>query len=162
MYESKMSFFNSDVPEIVLKSLFSKYDKDGSGSLNSEELKTMAQNDLGMNKNQAEAFIMLGDKDGNQRISFQEFYEWIKSGERFSMIDDSSRFFLVRKAIELFKKFDKDGSGVLEKAEMDEVLMSFGAKREHLDAHLKAIDKGGDGTVSFSEFLDYLNWLPRQ
>ena len=156
-----MSYFNNDVPLVVLKSLFANYDKDGSGSLNHDELKDLCEKDLGMNKNQAEAFIMLKDKDGNRKISFQEFYEWMRGGDRFSVIDDQSRYYIIRKAIEMFKTFDKDGSGVLEKPEVNEVLLSFGAKPEHLDAHMKALDKSGDGTLSFSEFLDYLNWIPR-
>ncbi|XP_022104102.1 calmodulin-like protein isoform X2 [Acanthaster planci] len=156
-----MSIFNSDVPLVVLKSLFMKYDKDGNGSLTMDELKIMAQDNFGMNKTKAEAFIMLVDKDGNQRVTFQEFYDWLKSGDRFSNIDDCSRFHYVSKAMDMFKKFDKDGSGRLERAEVHELLLSIGARREQLDAGLKAIDKGGDGTVSFSEFLDYLNWLPR-
>ncbi len=114
-----------------------------------------------MTKAQAEAFILLRDKDGNQKVSFEEFNEWIKSGDRFSAIDDKSQFYILQKAISMFKKLDKDGSGVLEKSEVASLLRSQGGKPEHLDAHLKELDKSGDGTVSFPEFLDYLNWLPK-
>ncbi|XP_033641406.1 calmodulin-like protein 11 [Asterias rubens] len=156
-----MTYFSSDTPTIVLKSIFAKYDKDGSGCLSQDELKDMARQDFGMTKAQAEAFILLTDKDGNQKISFEEFIEWIRSGDRFSAIDDKSKFYRLQKAITLFKELDKDGSGVLEKSEVNSLLLSQGGKPEHFDSHLKALDKSGDGTVSFPEFLDYLNWIPR-
>ncbi len=38
-----MTYFSNDTPTIVLKSLFTKYDKDGSGFLCQDELKDLAQ-----------------------------------------------------------------------------------------------------------------------
>ena len=48
------SLYTEDVSDIVLKSLFSKYDLDGNGSLNKEELYKLFINDFGFTENQAE------------------------------------------------------------------------------------------------------------
>ena len=122
------SFFDKNVPKIVLKSLFAKYDKDGSGQLNREELKGLFVDDLGLSKEQAESYAYLLDKDGNGRISFDEFNQWLQSGERFKNVNDKSRYYRLKKAVELFKSYDKDGSGALDRAEFEQLFLAFGGK----------------------------------
>ena len=39
------SYFNADIPEIVVKSLFKKYDTDGSGRLGKNEMSSMLKDD---------------------------------------------------------------------------------------------------------------------
>ena len=120
------SFFDKNVPKMVLKSLFCKYDKDGSGQLNREELKGLFVDDLGLTKDQAESYAYLLDKDGNGRVSFEEFHQWLQSGERFKNVNDKSRYNRLRKAVELFKSYDKDGSGALDREEFEKLFLAFG------------------------------------
>ena len=121
-----VSFFDKNVPKIVLKSLFAKYDKDGSGQLNREELKGLFVDDLGLSRDQAESYAYLLDKDGNGRISFDEFHQWLQSGEKFKNVNDQSRYHRLKKAVELFKSYDKDGSGALDKDEFEQLFLAFG------------------------------------
>lgn len=120
------SFFDKNVPRIVLKSLFSKYDKDGSGQLNRKELTGLFVDDLGLSKEQAEAYAYLLDKDGNGCVSFDEFITWLQSGERFQNVSDKSRYYRLKKAVELFKTYDRDGSGALDKNEFEQLFLAFG------------------------------------
>lgn len=76
------SFFDVNTPSIVIRSLFDKYDKDGSGRLNYSEINDLLQQDLGFLKEQANVYSLLLDKDGDQSISFEEFLDWLRSGER--------------------------------------------------------------------------------
>ena len=111
------SFFNEDTPSVVIRSLFDKYDKDGSGRLNQTEINDLLQKDLGFSKEQAKVYSMLLDKDGDQTISFEEFLDWLHSGERFKVIQDKARFHKLCKAVELFKTHDADNSNNLSKDE---------------------------------------------
>ena len=50
------TFFDPNAPSVVLRSLFYKYDKDGSGQLSKEELVSLFQDDLGFTKEQSDAY----------------------------------------------------------------------------------------------------------
>ena len=86
------SYFDRDVPEVVLRSLFQKYDKSQTGVLSQTEVRDLLQNDFGMKADQAKAYEMLLDEDGSKSISFEELHNWFKSGERFKHIGDSTRY----------------------------------------------------------------------
>lgn len=89
--KASTSYFDKNVPKVVLRSLFMKYDKDQSGVLNQTELRELFQGDLGLTKDQAEAYSMMLDKDGNQTVSFEELHQWLSSGEKFQNVNDKSR-----------------------------------------------------------------------
>ena len=155
------SFFSADVPEIVVKSLFRKYDTDGSGRLGKNEVLTVLKDDLGFKDDQAQAQYMLVDKDGGGDLSFDELLVWLRSEERFKNIDNSSRYYLIQKAITEFKKYDRDGNGTIDKDEFKILMRSLGHSDEsQFDNALRALDTSGDGKISFPEFLAWLNWLP--
>ncbi|XP_046848651.1 calmodulin-like protein 12 [Xenia sp. Carnegie-2017] len=154
------SYFDKSVPNVVLRSLFMKYDVDGSGVLNRQELQTLFEGDLGFTHEQAEAYSMMLDKDGNQAVSFEELSHWLASGEKFKNINDKCRFHRLKKAVELFKKFDADGNGAIEKDEFTNLMIAINCPRNKIPEALKSLDSDGDGKISFPEFLNWLNWLP--
>ncbi|XP_065068411.1 calmodulin-like protein 3 [Rhopilema esculentum] len=154
------SFFDKNVPQIVLKSLFTKYDKDGSGQLNRLELQGLFVDDLGLSKEQAESYAYLLDKDGNGKVSFEEFNSWLHSGEKFKNVNDKSRYQRLKKAVELFKSYDKDGSGALDKDEFEKLFIAYGGKKQNVGAGLKELDKDGNGVISFEEMMRWLRWIP--
>lgn len=154
------SVFDPNAPEIVLKSLFLKYDKDQSGQLNKSELSVLFQDDLGFTKDQSEAYALLLDKDGNAQVSFEEFHAWLKSGEKFKNIDDKTRYHKLKKAVELFNKFDVDRSQALDREEFKKLFKEVGGKPKNLDKALAELDKDGNNIISFQEFLRWLNWIP--
>lgn len=156
------SYFSADVPEIVVKSLFRKYDTDGSWRLGKKEMLSLLKDDLGLEDNQAQACILMVDKDGVGEVSFDEFILWLRTSKGFKDFDDSSRFYAIQKAIELFKQYDKDENGTIDKEELKILMTSLDANFNvaQIDSALTALDKSGDGIIAFSEFLAWLNWLP--
>ena len=71
------------------------------------------------------------------------------------------RFYIIQKAIELFKQYDKDGNDTIDREEFKKLMMSLNVSDdEKVDNALQTLDKGGDGKISFTEFLAWLNWLP--
>ena len=154
------TFFDPNAPSVVLRSLFYKYDKDGSGQLSKEELVSLFQDDLGFTKEQSDAYSLLLDKDGNNEVSFEEFSGWLKSGEQFKNINDKSRYARLKKAVDLFKSYDKDSSGFLDRNEFKTLFQNVGGKPAKLDKALAELDKDGNNRISFQEFLRWLNWVP--
>eukprot|EP00794_Sanderia_malayensis_P020346 gene20346-22349_t len=154
------SYFDDNVPTVVLKSLFSKYDKDGNGQLNGNELRGLFVHDLGLSQDQADAYSMLLDKDGSGTISFEEFHAWLQSGERFKNVTDKSRYHRLKKAIEMFKEYDKDGSGALDAKEFEKLFLTYGGQKGKVAEGLKELDKDGNGLISLPELLRWLRWIP--
>eukprot|EP00112_Aurelia_sp_Birch-Aquarium-sp1_P016626 Seg3787.1 transcript_id=Seg3787.1/GoldUCD/mRNA.D3Y31 product=Calmodulin protein_id=Seg3787.1/GoldUCD/D3Y31 len=154
------SYFDKNVPKVVLKSLFTKYDEDGSGQLSRQELKGLFVDDLGLSKEQAESYSFLLDKDGNGSVSFEEFHAWLHSGEQFKNVTDSSRYNKLKKAVELFKSYDKDDSGALDKNEFEKLFIAFGGKKDKVNEGLQELDKDGNGLISFEELMRWLRWIP--
>ena len=154
------SYFNDNTPSIVIRSLFDKYDKDGTGRLNCSELDDLLQKDLGFAKEEAKAYSMLLDKDGDQSISFEEFLQWLRSGERFEAVNNQARFKNLCKAVELFKTYDKDNNNNLSKDEFKELLDSLGYKGVDVERFFEYLDEHKNGKISFWEFMKWLNWVP--
>jgi len=152
------SYFGEDTPDIVLKSLFQKYDKDSSGQLSVKELPELLTNDLGLSTEQAEAYTLLLDKDASGSLSFDEFKSWITSGEKLKNID-SHRFDLMSKAVEMFKRLDADQSGALDRDEFTKLHLEVGGQLQYLDSALNALDSDNNGKISFVEFMKWLNWI---
>ncbi|XP_031566164.1 probable calcium-binding protein CML25 [Actinia tenebrosa] len=107
------SFFNFNAPIIVLKSLFQKYDKNGSGFLEEKEIRCLLESDLGLNASQSEIYTLLLDKNGDHSVSFEDFVNWLRSEERFQNIDNSSRYAILSQALDYFKSFDVDDNDSL-------------------------------------------------
>ena len=58
--------------------------------------------------------------------------------------------------VEMFKKYDKDGSGVIEKVEFLDLVKTLGfteVTEAETDAVFQGIDLNNDSVISFSEFL---------
>lgn len=154
------SFFDPNTPDVVLKSLFSKYDQDNSDQLAITELKTLLQDDMGLSESEAQTYVLLLDKDGTGTISFTEFSKWLRSGERFNTVNDTARLGIIQKAVEMFMKYDTDGSHALNKTELTKVMIDCGGNPDAMDSAMTSLDVDGNGNVSFAEFLKWLNWVP--
>lgn len=60
----------------------------------------------------------------------------------------------------MFKKFDADGNGTIEKEEFSKLMIAINCPKDKIPEALKSLDSDGDGKISFPEFLTWLNWLP--
>ena len=154
------SFFARDAPEIAIHSLFDKYDAIGRGKLGRTELQTLLEDDLGLTAEQSCIYTLLLDHNGDHYVSFEEFLNWLRSGERFQNIDDKSRFWKLCLAVEIFKSFDTDDSDTLDQSQFKNLIVSVGY--EHVDAEklFDELDRYRNGKLSFWEFMQWLNWVP--
>jgi Ca2+-binding EF-hand superfamily protein len=87
----------------------------------------------------------------------EEFFAWWSGDDRFSKLQ--AKLTKVEEWSRVFKSYDKDGSGVIEKNEFAPVyadlskLCNIG---KSADDTFKEIDQNGDGKISFNEYVDYL------
>lgn len=154
------SYFFCDTPEIAIHSLFDKYDHERNGKLDESELKDLLQGDLGLSPEQACIYTLLLDQAGEHSVSFQEFYNWLRSGERFKNIDDKSRFGKLCQAVEMFKNFDTDNSDTLDKEQFKNLITAIGYTNVDSEKLFNELDSHHNGKLSFVEFLKWLNWVP--
>jgi len=93
------------------------------------------------------------DKDGNDRVSFQEFWHLV-SAER------SPTELEIEKVYQIFVELDKSGDGQLDRKEIQDGLANpninwelLGFDRDTYDKHIfQSADEDGDNRVSFEEF----------
>lgn len=155
------SFFNHNTPTIVIRSLFDKYDVDRNGKLEGEELRVLLQADLGMTDKEACIYSILLDKNGDHSISFEEFTDWLQSGEKFQSIKDGPRFRLLCQATDYLKMFDVRKVECLNKAQFQHVLNYLGFQVTNAGGVFDGMaSKTNGGDLSFSDFIRWLNWVP--
>lgn len=130
------------------KEAFGLFDKDGDGSITTNELGTVMRS-LGQNPSEAELRDMISevDADGNGTIDFPEFLNLMAR----KMKDTDSEEELK----EAFKVFDKDQNGYISAAELGHVMANLGEKLtpEEIDEMIKEADTDGDGQVNYEEFV---------
>lgn len=154
------SYFFRDAPEIAIHSLFDKYDHERNGKLDKSELKDLLEGDLGLSPEQACIYMLLLDQSGEHSVSFEEFFNWLRSGERFQNINDKSRFGKLCQAVEMFKSFDTDNSDTLDKTQFKNLLTAIGYANVDSGKLFKQLDSHHNGKLSFVEFMKWLNWVP--
>ncbi|GLJ54714.1 hypothetical protein SUGI_1175330 [Cryptomeria japonica] len=130
------------------KEAFGLFDKDGDGSITTNELGTVMRS-LGQNPTEAELRDMISevDADGNGTIDFPEFLNLMAR----KMKDTDSEEELK----EAFKVFDKDQNGFISAAELGHVMANLGEKLtpQEIEEMIKEADTDGDGQVNYEEFV---------
>nr|XP_012553891.1 probable calcium-binding protein CML25 [Hydra vulgaris] len=157
---SKYDIISSNPSVIALKSLFNKYDVNGDECLDAKELASLLTTDIGLSEEQAETYIYILYKNGKTFISFEEFQDWMNNNDNLKDVTDATRYYYLRKAIEMFQRYDSNDNFSLDREELRLLLLETGGKEEHLEITLKQLDKDGNGLISFKEFLEWLNWTP--
>ena len=154
--------FGENVPDLVLKSVFTKYDVDGNGYLTENEIRVLLVEDLGMSDAECETITLLMDEDGSNTISFEEFKEWTQGGNKAGIILNPTghRYQLLLKAAEYFRDFDVDSNGAIEGKEIIRLMQWLGISKDRTATVLDEIDKDKNGKISFYEFLKWLHWIP--
>ena len=134
---------------------FNAFDKDGGGSIDSEELEALMKS-LGQEPNEKELkkMVALADIDGSGDIDFAEFVVLIAH----KMKDDDNEL-KEGKLVDAFKVFDADGNGVIDSHEMRRIMYNLGEEMSlrDVDECIRSyFDKDGDSNISPEEFAKAL------
>eukprot|EP00121_Abeoforma_whisleri_P016738 Awhi_evm1s15346 len=91
---------SQSVSDVVIRSVFNKYDKDGSNHLSMDETKHLLADDLGLDENGVRAFQLIMDSDSNYKhnhsaeddytVTFEEFKRFVKSPNIATMLNRPS------------------------------------------------------------------------
>ncbi|XP_022782129.1 caltractin-like [Stylophora pistillata] len=154
------SYFDRRVPSIAIHSLFDKYDTKRDGKLDEKEMKFFLEETMGMDLEQSQIYFFLLDKDGDLNVSYEEFKDWLRSGERFQRLDNHPKFERVCTAFEHFKTFDTDNSGTLDRQQFEAMMKYLGYRNQDMDEAFAMMDRHNNGKISFWEFMMWLNWAP--
>ena len=158
--QAGFSYFDKSTPEVAIRSLFDHYDTDKNGKLQDNEMQNLLQNDLGLSDEQAEIYFLLLDKNGDHNISFEEFHDWLRSGEDFEVLNDEEKFHCLLQAFSYFKQFDTDNSDKLDREQFERMMNYFGYSAINMDEAFANMDKCKNGAVTFWEFMVWLKWVP--
>lgn len=155
---------------VAVVEAFRRFDVNGDGSITKQEL-VQGLTKLGMFDNvpdwkkQIPAFIKKLDKDGDGDISLREFFTFLGIKDYApDIIQRMTRVFsvAVQKKVsikDIFTHLDKDKSGQLDAAEIENGLKALGTFDEisskDVDSVIKHFDKDGDRLVSIDEFVGF-------
>uniref|UniRef100_A0A4X2L2T7 EF-hand calcium-binding domain-containing protein 11 n=1 Tax=Vombatus ursinus TaxID=29139 RepID=A0A4X2L2T7_VOMUR len=132
------------------KEAFSPIDKDGDGTVTTEELGLMRS--LGQNTTEAELQDMINevDADGNGTTDFPAFLTMM--ARKMKDTDNEEE---IRKA---FHVFDKDSNGYISAAELRHVITNLREKLtdEEVDKMIRETDIDGDNQVNYEEFVQIM------
>ena len=158
--QAGFSYFDKKAPTAAIRSLFDKYDANSNGKLEEQEIQFLLEGELGLNQEQSGAYFLLLDKNGDHNISFEEFQDWLRSGERFEILNDKAKYHYLSKALSYFKSFDSDNSDTLDRAQFEKMMKFFRYETIDMEKAFAEMDKDENGAVSFWEFMVWLKWVP--
>ena len=158
--QAGFSYFDKKAPTAAIRSLFDKYDANSNGKLEEQEIQFLLEGELGFNQEQSGAYFLLLDKNGDHNISFEEFQDWLRSGERFEILNDKAKYHYLSKALSYFKSFDSDNSDTLDRAQFERMMKFFSYETIDMEKAFAEMDKDENGAVSFWEFMVWLKWVP--
>lgn len=132
-----------------IKEAFALFDKDGDGTIGTNELGS-AMRALGQNPTDAELADMIKemDADGNGEIDFNEFLGMMTRNRGGADAQEAEE---IRQA---FRQFDADGDGFIGAVELGKMMASLGETLtgEEIGQMITGADLDGDGRVNLKEF----------
>lgn len=141
-----------------IEQIFRTYDVDNSGSLDADEVRRFLHS-LGQNATQekARALCTALDKDGNGQITCPEFVSWMYV-QHMHQTSEPPKESLADVAHGMFRLFDDDNSGEIQRSEMGAALVRFGLQmsEDELNLLMCELDPNGDGNISYHEFHELL------
>ena len=146
---------------VVFQSIFKKYDANGDGKFDKEEVRFMCY-DLGhfFTDAEFEAAWTLLDADGSGFIEKDEFLNFWRNEDRFTKLRmDDDQLSLLTEMSRYFQTFDKDKNGSLDRAEMKAMcddMQRNGFKLKEMNFSVEGLDRNGDGNITFNEYIAYM------
>ncbi|GMI40433.1 hypothetical protein TeGR_g10340 [Tetraparma gracilis] len=133
------------------KDAFSLFDRDGDGTVTTSELGTVMRS-LGQNVTEADLKDMISevDADNSGALDFAEFLTMmVRKMRGVDVLDEINS---------AFASFDKDGSGTIDKKELEAILNNVDEKLSSADINqmMTEADVDGDGQINYSEFANML------
>lgn len=152
------------ITDADVRRVFSMVDVDGSGSVEDAELDDLVVV-LGIpislipevKKLQMQYLMGELDEDGSGSVDFKEFRAWYK---RTDMKLLTKRMNSLEKSALYFLSFDKSGAGELTGNDIQSLhaaLHKAKLIKDDYDKFLHAIDADGSGTISFEEFIAWMD-----
>jgi len=169
---------NEDLQEMILEA-FLAADADGNGYLDRKELSDVLNGfDIGLTSKQIKMVMAEIDENEDGVIEYREFmpvmvdlihaFQAKREAEDQQFLDEEEAEFeaedyllrgMTQEELEglmtdIFKQFDSDGNGVLDRKEFKACLKSakLGLTRKDINALLTEADENSDGGVSYEEF----------
>lgn len=146
-----MDYTLSDEDEEAYREAFDLFDKDRSGAISKNELRTVMQN-LGMNPSDKDLMDMIDehDTDKSGQIEFEEFCKMMCRAKQEDESGDNTENLKAA-----FRTFDKDGSGFISADELRQVMTQLGQclGDDEVDAMIQEADEDGDGQINYEEFV---------
>merc|ERR1712008_512196 len=128
-----------------VRQAFIDIDTDRTGSITLNELKAVSEKHLHIDTEQAQRAFEALDSSHHGKIFYSEFLAAMVSA-RIMMHDH-----LLHAT---FQRFDADASGFITPEELKEAL-GDSSPPEQIEAIIKDLDTGHDGTINYSEFIAY-------
>ncbi|KAK2628853.1 hypothetical protein QTJ16_001956 [Diplocarpon rosae] len=106
---------------------------------------------LGLNPTMSEIEDMINEVDLDQTgtVDLDEFIKMMSIKTKPANVEDEMR--------SAFNVFDKDGSGTISVEELGALMKTFGENLsdEDLKTMIQEVDKNGDGSIDYEEFLNF-------
>ncbi|XP_060072888.1 calcium-binding protein LPS1-alpha-like [Ylistrum balloti] len=131
-----------------LREVFSLFDKDGRGTIDSRELGTILRS-VGHNPTEAEVMACINEVDPDGRgIDFSDFKSVMMSR---AGIQDSNE-----ELHESFQVFDREGNGFIAESELRHVMTNLGEKLTDEEITEMLVEAGvdGEGQINYEEYKD--------
>lgn len=127
---------------------FKETDKDGSGYLTVEELTAMLRR-LGYktSDDQIEKMFQSFDASGDNKVSLDEYLQ------AMGRVPPQNHKSAAMRSV--FRKFDKNGDGSIDKSELHAVFKEMGRvlSQDEIDRLFKMCDADGSGLLNYEEFI---------
>ena len=152
---------------------FKRFDRDNKKFVTGREFaKVLKSHGFEFTKHEVDMILMQFDVDGDDRITFSDFMDFIDQRVRkFSKVD--SLHTKIRQKIKksakksgsaknigaVFHAMDTDGNGTLDRNEFNEGLIDLGIelRAQELDDLIDYFDHGGNGAITWEDFVDFVD-----